>query len=77
MWKLGTSTKKIGERMKKDPPLVTSHGEGAVEKLWISELGYLMMKVYYEKESRWINYNLGKYDPEKNLFTEFIKQQSL
>jgi hypothetical protein len=62
--------------MKKDPPLVTPHGMGTVEKLWISELNYLMMKVYFEKEGRWINYNLGKHDPEKNMFTETINTET-
>ncbi len=58
--------------MKNLPTIKTSSGEGTIEQLWISELGYLMLRVYHENESRWITYNLGTYNPEDNVFTRII-----
>ena len=58
--------------MKNLPTIKTSSGEGTIEQLWISELGYLMLRFYHENESRWITYNLGTYNPEDNVFTRII-----
>lgn len=51
----------------------TPNGSGIIEHLWLSELGYLMLRVYLEDEKRWTSYNLGVYNPEDNIFTELIK----
>ena len=63
--------------MKTLPTIKTSTGEGTIEQLWISELGYLMLKVYHEKESRWITYNLGTYDPTDNVFTKILNDAKI
>lgn len=54
----------------------TPKGQGSVEKIWISELGYLMMKVFFEDRKISINYNLGMHNPEDNIFTNEIKRNS-
>lgn len=57
----------------------TPKGLGEVDKIYVSELGYLMLKVYFENGT-FTTYNLGKHDPENNMFTDKImkyeKQQN-
>ena len=38
----------------------TPIGEGLLEKIYISELGYVMVKVYYPIEKRWVTYNINR-----------------
>ncbi len=57
----------------------TPKGLGEVDKIYVSELGYLMLKVSFENGT-FTTYNLGKHDPENNMFTnkimEYEKQQN-
>ena len=57
----------------------TPKGLGEVDKIYVSELGYLMLKVSFENGT-FTTYNLGKHDPENNIFTnkimEYEKQQN-
>ena len=57
----------------------TPKGLGEVDKIYVSELGYLMLKVSFENGT-FTTYNLGKHDPENNMFTdkimEYKKQQN-
>ena len=57
----------------------TPKGLGAVDKIYVSELGYLMLRIYFENGT-FTTYNLGKHDPENNMFTnkimEYEKQQN-
>ena len=57
----------------------TPKGLGTVEKIYVSELGYLMLRIYFENGT-FTTYNLGKHDPENNMFTDKIikyeKQQN-
>lgn len=64
----------------KDSVLIeTPKGLGTVDKIYVSELGYLMLRLYFEN-STFTTYNLGKHDPENNMFTnkimEYEKQQN-
>ncbi len=34
----------------------TPNGIGQLEEIYISELGYPLVRVYFEKDERWINY---------------------
>jgi len=36
--------------------LNTPIGEGLLENVYVSELGYVMVKVYYPTEKRWVTY---------------------
>lgn len=40
--------------------LNTPIGEGLLETLYVSELGYVMVKVYYPNEKRWVTYNINR-----------------
>ena len=57
----------------------TPKGLGTVDKIYVSELGYLMLRIYFENGT-FTTYNLGKHDPENNMFTdkimEYKKQQN-
>lgn len=57
----------------------TPKGLGEIDKIYVSELGYLMLKVSFENGT-FTTYNLGKHDPENNMFTDKImkyeKQQN-
>ncbi len=49
----------------------TPKGLGEIDKIYVSELGYLMLKVSFENGT-FTTYNLGKHDPENNMFTDKI-----
>ena len=49
----------------------TPKGLGTVDKIYVSELGYLMLRIYFENGT-FTTYNLGKHDPENNMFTNKI-----
>jgi hypothetical protein len=57
----------------------TPKGLGEIEKIYVSELGYLMLRVSFENGT-FTTYNLGKHNPENNMFTdkimEYEKQQN-
>ena len=40
--------------------LNTPIGEGLLENVYVSELGYVMVKVYYPIEKRWVTYNINR-----------------
>lgn len=41
--------------MKRDVEINTPNGLGTIDKMWISELGFLMIKVYFKEKK-----NLGE-----------------
>jgi len=55
------------------PKIETPKGLGEIEKLYVSELGYLMLKVYFENGT-FITYNLGKHNENDNIFTNQIME---
>ena len=58
----------------KDSVLIeTPKGLGTVDKIYVSELGYLMLRIYFENGT-FTTYNLGKHDPENNMFTDKIME---
>jgi hypothetical protein len=56
-----------------NPKIETPKGLGEIEKLYVSELGFLMLKVYY-KNGTFITYNLGKHNENDNIFTNQIME---
>ena len=54
----------------------TPNGLGKIEKFYVSELGFLMIKVLYENGT-YTGYNLGKHNPEENIFTKEIFKNEL
>ncbi len=65
----------IHQGAKPNPKMLLDGKEYVVEKFFISELGYLMMRLYSEENKAYTTYNLGTHDPEKNIFNEAIKKQ--
>lgn len=58
--------------MKQQIKINTPNGVGVIEDISVSELGFLMLKVYFENEveKRWVSYNLGIHDVNDNMFTK-------
>jgi hypothetical protein len=51
----------------------TPKGNGEIDKIYISELGFLMLRVYF-KNGTFTTYNLGKHDPNDNMFTNELME---
>lgn len=62
--------------MKKRITIETPNGEGLIEDMFISELGFLMVSVYYTKNKTLINHNLGQHNPANNFFTSSITKDN-
>lgn len=59
--------------MKANPKIQTPKGLGKVDNIFVSELGFLMLRISYENGT-FITYNLGKHNIEDNIFTDKIMQ---
>lgn len=57
--------------MTKSPTVKTPKGIGELDNIYISELGFLMVKIYFEN-GMFTTYNLGEYDIDDNIFTKEI-----
>lgn len=60
--------------MKSKVYLETKYGTGFIDEMWVSELGYLMVKV--NLGNRWISFNLGLHDPDNNIFSSVVKDDN-
>ena len=49
----------------------TPDGIGELENVYVSELGYLMVKLCFNGKT-FITYNLGKHEEDNNIFTNKI-----
>ena len=56
--------------MKSKVYVKTKYGKGFIDEIWISELGFLMVKI--NLGDRWVSFNLGKHDIDNNMFTNLI-----
>ena len=52
----------------KNPLINTPKGVGQIEKLYVSDLGFLMVRVYFDNGT-YTTYNMGKHDIQNNLIT--------
>ena len=59
-----------------NPIIETPKGFGELEKVYISELGFLMLRID-NLDGTYTTYNLGKHDPSKNIFTNEILKDEL
>jgi hypothetical protein len=50
------------------PLIETPKGVGQIEKLYVSDLGFLMVRVYFDNGT-YTTYNMGKHDIQNNLIT--------
>jgi len=53
------------------PLINTPKGLGKVEKNYVSELGFLMLRID-NLDGTYTTYNLGKHDPTNNIFSNEI-----
>lgn len=59
--------------MIESPLIETPKGVGKLEKIYLSELGYLMLKLSFENGT-FMTYNLGTHNIENNIFTNKIME---
>lgn len=52
-----------------DVLIETPKGVGKLHNIYVSELGYLMVKIEFDNGT-YTGYNLGKHNPSDNLFTK-------
>lgn len=45
--------------MKKKLRVETPAGPGKIEEFYVTELGYLMAKIYFPERKCWVNYKVG------------------
>ena len=62
---------------KPNPKVVIEDKIYSVERFFISELGYLMMRLYSEKDKMYTTYNLGTHNPDENIFKELIQKNNV
>jgi len=53
--------------------ILTPNGVGKVEKIYVSELGFLMLKIN-NLNGTYTTYNFGKHDVDVNIFTNQIME---
>ena len=61
---------------KTKPKIFINESEFELQNFHISELGYLMMRLYSTDENRFLTYNLGKHDPNNNMFLNSIQNEN-
>ena len=54
-----------------NPLIQTPKGIGELERIYISELGFLMLRIY-NLDGTYTTYNLGKHDTDNNIFSNQI-----
>jgi len=61
------------EKIKNEPLIIIEGCEFELKSFRVSELGYLMMRLYSIQENKFVTFNLGKYDPNNNVFLNLIE----
>ena len=56
-------------------PVSTPHGDGEMQAMYVSELGFLMVKVYYPETKVWTTWNLGPHDKTTSPLSKAIHDQ--
>lgn len=59
-----------------DVLIETPKGFGKLDKIYVSELGYLMIKISFE-DGTFTGYNLGIHNPSDNFFTKELFKDEL
>lgn len=57
------------------PPIEIKGRKGFIEEIGESELGFLMVKIFFPDRSTYISYNLGKWDKSNNFIVDMIKSK--
>jgi len=59
-----------------DVLIETPKGVGKLDKLYVSDLGFLMIKIAFD-DGTYTRYNLGKHNPSDNFFTKELFKDEL
>lgn len=62
--------------MTNDVLIETPKGLGYIDNIYVSELGFLMLKIKFD-DGTFTGYNLGQHDSQKNMFTEKLFEDEL
>jgi|688.fasta_scaffold00022_21 hypothetical protein len=62
---------------KPKPSLVMDGEKYIIDDIFISELGYLMVKLYSREKKTYTTYNLGNYNPEDNFLKDAIEKERI
>jgi hypothetical protein len=54
--------------------IINENKEMEIKDIFISELGFLMIKVFIEEEKVFKTYNAGKFDKKDNVFLDLINK---
>jgi hypothetical protein len=57
--------------MSNEPKIETPNGIGNLDKIFVSDLGFLMLRISFENGT-FTTYNLGLHDSYNNIFTNKI-----
>ena len=63
------------QRDKTKTRIFLNESEFELQNFYISELGYLMMRLCSIDDNRFLTYNLGKHDPNSNIFLNSIQNE--
>jgi hypothetical protein len=58
-----------------NPKIILEDKEYELEKIHISELNYLMVRLFNPIEKNYTTYNLGDYNPENNFIKDEIEKR--
>lgn len=58
-----------------NPKIILEDKEYELEKIHISELNYLMVRLFNPIEKNYMTYNLGDYNPENNFIKDVIEKR--
>ena len=61
--------------VKINPKIILEDKEYELEKIHISELNYLMVRLFNPIEKNYTTYNLGDYNPENNFIKDEIEKR--
>jgi len=61
--------------VKINPKIILGDKEYELEKIHISELNYLMVRLFNPIEKNYMTYNLGDYNPENNFIKDEIEKR--
>jgi hypothetical protein len=54
--------------------IINENKKMEIKDIFISELGFLMIKVFVEEEKVFKTYNVGKFNEKDNVFLDLIKK---
>ena len=58
-----------------NPKIILEDKEYELEKIYISELNYIMVRLFNPIEKNYMTYNLGDYNPENNFIKDVIEKR--